>query len=238
MRLPKNILAPTDFSPLSQIAVEAAFALARRSDGHVHLVHVLTPMPSYQLALSGVHLAEIVEEERRAAASKLEAMAPRGAPFTCSTLYGFPSRELALAIESTKSDLVVIATHAHGVIRRALLGSVASALVRTSKVPVLVVGDARRSVEFRSVVAGVDLSPATRDVVELARSFVHPDGQVEIVSVVETAMLAAAGVTSPVLRAELDRLIDARKGAIREIVPHDAGPVSYTHLTLPTNREV
>lgn len=50
-----------------------------------------------------------------------------------------PAVELLRVAEEEKSDLVVIATHGHGAVRRALIGSVASAVARGAPCPVLLV---------------------------------------------------------------------------------------------------
>ena len=55
-------------------------------------------------------------------------------------------------------------------------------MIRMSHVPVLVVGPPRHSLDFQTVLAAVDLSPVTREVLGLARAYVVPGGRVEAIS--------------------------------------------------------
>jgi len=229
MTLPKKILAPTDFSPLAEVAVESAFALARRSQAHVHLLHVFAPVPQYEDAFGPMKIADVLESERSAARARLEHLAPEGIAFSCEIRQGFPSREIVLAAKSSKPDLIVIATHGYGVVRRALLGSVAASIVRHSDVPVLVVGEARKSTSFGHVVAAIDLSPVSNKVLDLARSYAAPGGKVTVVSVVEVPVPLLSGPLKE-LRSELQPSIDARRKAI-----HDLAPLAHAEIVEMTS---
>ena len=50
-----------------------------------------------------------------------------------------PAREILKAADREEADLVVMGTHGHGAVRRALLGSVATAVARDATCPVLLV---------------------------------------------------------------------------------------------------
>jgi nucleotide-binding universal stress UspA family protein len=50
-----------------------------------------------------------------------------------------PADEILRAAEEEKTDLLVMATHGHGALRRAIIGSVASAVARGARCPVLLV---------------------------------------------------------------------------------------------------
>ena len=52
---------------------------------------------------------------------------------------GNPVREIVSTAEGGAYDLVIMGTHGHGKFEEAIIGSVASEVIRTSAVPVLVV---------------------------------------------------------------------------------------------------
>jgi nucleotide-binding universal stress UspA family protein len=52
---------------------------------------------------------------------------------------GSPPMELLAAAKKEKSELIVMGTHGHGIIGRALMGSVAQRVVTDSTVPILLV---------------------------------------------------------------------------------------------------
>lgn len=60
-----------------------------------------------------------------------------------------PADEILRAAEREETDLLVLATHGHGALRRALIGSVASAVARRARCPVLLVPPALWSAEPR-----------------------------------------------------------------------------------------
>ena len=59
--------------------------------------------------------------------------------FRTSWTVGSPPMELLAAAKKEKSELIVMGTHGHGIIGRALMGSVAQRVVTDSTVPVLLV---------------------------------------------------------------------------------------------------
>jgi nucleotide-binding universal stress UspA family protein len=172
-------LAGTDFTPLGDRAVSAAFTLAaqlnpseaERATARVHVAHVLNPATVYMTPLpEAVPPGLLRELETRAfeeAERKLEGVAAPGKSpirITRQILLGNPARELARA--AIAADLVITATHGRGVLGRILLGSVASNLIRVSTRPVLVVGEDRAVASpIRTVLAAVDLSPISRRVI-------------------------------------------------------------------------
>lgn len=215
MRLPRIILAATDFSPLAAVAVESAFALARRTNARVHVVHVLSPVvPAYPPEMGGLMAEQVFEARRAEATTKLDAIGETGVETTRELRFGSPAKELLAAASSVHADLLVIATHGHGLAARILLGSVAASLIRTSTVPVLVVGAARTTHDLDTVVAAVDLSAVSKQVVDAARSFVATDGELDVVAFVA--------------RPESAWLRQRYESELAALVPKTVGP--ETHL--------
>lgn len=60
-------------------------------------------------------------------------------PLRTSWIVGSPSAEIVHGAEREKAYLVVMGTHGHGLLGRALMGSVAQRVVTESDIPVLLV---------------------------------------------------------------------------------------------------
>lgn len=139
----QKILVPVDFSESSRRALEFAQALAEASGASIRVAHCHVP-PSFAY----VESAEIspgptyvVEHQRELAKEQLTAWMGEfewGSIDADSTfLDGDPVHEVnALGDEA---DLIVMGTHGRTGLMRALLGSVAYAILKRSKQPVVVV---------------------------------------------------------------------------------------------------
>ncbi|MFN0205307.1 MAG: universal stress protein [Planctomycetota bacterium] len=145
----KNILVPTDFSKESEVAFEPAIELAKASGGKIILVGVVQEAMNLRMAVLA-HSAAVSPEIDDVAANlvessktKLQQIADRyknsGVAISVIATEGLsPARTILELVESEKADLVVLATHGHGGLKRILLGSVAERVVREAKCPVLV----------------------------------------------------------------------------------------------------
>lgn len=138
----KKILVPIDFNPSSKRAVAYAIDLAKQYGAELRLVHVWE-IPSYAYAGMEYSPADLLTAIRDAAKTQLDETATevkREVPRTEAVLRnGGAWREIAAEIEESRPDLVVIGTHGRQGLGRALLGSVAEKIVRTSPVPVVTV---------------------------------------------------------------------------------------------------
>ena len=137
MQLTQNILAPTDFSRSSRLALEAAAILAAQNDARVTLVHVHT---ATRLPFQAV---ESIPEETE---TKIHEELRRWA----DELFG-DTREVktALVISDNAADgivnyaakedvdMIVMSTHGRTGLAKMLIGGVAEQVVRHAKCPVL-----------------------------------------------------------------------------------------------------
>ena len=140
----RKILVPVDQSSFAESAIPAALSLAERSGGELHLVTVVSTLPS--MAFSGIDDAGgpgWFDEGRRRGAAYLEEVVGRirdaGAEVEMHTkvLSGSPVRMLHEWILKTGIDQVVMTTHGRGFVKRLWLGSVADGLVRSAPCPIL-----------------------------------------------------------------------------------------------------
>lgn len=167
------IVAATDLTPLSETAIAAAAEMGRRfNTRQLAAVHVVKDPPATVVPhgtdfLHHELLTGALDAARRALA---QVPAPPG-PFRFERRVrsGPPARELARAAAELGADLIVVASHGYGAVRRMFLGSVAADLIRISETPVLVTGPERPALgELRRVIAAVDLSPISGRVLEHA----------------------------------------------------------------------
>lgn len=143
MSLPKILLVPTDFSVAAEAALDHAIALASRLDAKVYVLH------AYQLPVvgypDGMLLPEADIDSRVVswAQSELSACVARrkasGLDLVPILKRADPRAAVLSVAEEVSADLIVMGTHGRRGIARALIGSVAESVVRTSPVPVLTV---------------------------------------------------------------------------------------------------
>lgn len=144
MSIPSKILVPIDFSTCSEQALDYAITLADRLGGTVHLVSAIgipaLGVPEVGVGITSTMIDKLVTENQ-AALDKLAASRNGGKKIIGQVLLRTgDARDVILqAVEELKADLIVMGTHGRRGISRALLGSVAETVVRTSPVPVLTV---------------------------------------------------------------------------------------------------
>jgi nucleotide-binding universal stress UspA family protein len=141
--LTKKIVVATDFGETSRVAADAAVELAERLrvplvlvHGHLAPLGAYTPVPvapsaDYVQALEDA-VRDLLEEEARR-------LRGRGVEVTTLLRIGFASEAVLAAAKELDAGLIVMGTHGRRGLPRALLGSVAEKVTRSSPVPVLTV---------------------------------------------------------------------------------------------------
>lgn len=133
------LVAAVDFSPHSRKAFDAAVRLAADLGATLVLVHAFAPMPKAgRRDPIGQVKAEIAEAEWQKLCRTWAAAARRKVDVETYADAGRPAEVVAAAVKRHKARLVVVGSHGSG-LRRAVMGSVAQAIVHGSKVPVVVV---------------------------------------------------------------------------------------------------
>jgi K+-sensing histidine kinase KdpD len=133
----RRILVPFDGSPGALHAVQHVVSLSRAGHrGTILLLNVQAPSAKgfSPDADSGVRAAgEAILEK---ASQLLDA---QHIPYQCEVLAGLPREAIAAAVDRHQIDLIVMGSTGMGVLARLFLGSVATAVVQESKVPVTLV---------------------------------------------------------------------------------------------------
>ena len=110
-------------------------------DGHIVVVNVQPAMPPRVRSMVGATAVnEYHAEEAQKVLRPIEKFLQRhDLSFTTKWAVGAPGQELVRAAKKEKVHMIVMGTHGHGILGRALLGSVAQNVLTQGDVPVLLV---------------------------------------------------------------------------------------------------
>lgn len=153
----RRVVAPIDLSEPARAALDVALAwsaaLGAASPGRpaveLHVLHVIPRVfDARDYPLDERMIGPRLEEELRGA---LRRVGEEGkAAVTQVIRWGeSPADEILRYAEEEGADLLVLGTHGHGVVVRALIGSVASAVARRAHCPILLVPPALRQTKSR-----------------------------------------------------------------------------------------
>ena len=143
----RNILWPTDFSPLALAAADAAHDLAQRFGAKLHVIYVAPPLiPDSTIAMETagdwlVSAADIRGQAKSALDRLLRDYFAGDQTVIRDVRIGAAWQEICAYARSNAIDLIVMATHGTSGLRHALLGSVAERVVQHASCPVLIVKD-------------------------------------------------------------------------------------------------
>lgn len=133
----RKILFPTDFSHLSDAALNHATALARDTGAMLLIVHVEEPPMAYG---GGEMYYGIPEPDQAEVRRMTEAVKPSdpSVRYEHRLVNGSPADEIVRVAEEEQVDMIVIGTHGRTGLKRLLMGSTAEAVMRNAKCPVFV----------------------------------------------------------------------------------------------------
>jgi nucleotide-binding universal stress UspA family protein len=150
----ERIVVPLDGSPFARTALAPAAWLARELGAGLVLVRASTRArvpwigPDLGRQLGESDAARSLAE---AAESHVVAGLPVSQVLITGALANTPAEAILTAVREAEADLVVMATHGRTGLERAVLGSVADAVVSTSPVPVLLVHPQRHEAPMEGV---------------------------------------------------------------------------------------
>jgi nucleotide-binding universal stress UspA family protein len=139
----RQILVPVDFTETSDRALGYAVELAHKFDAAVAIMH------AYQIPVYGfpdgayITAADVASQISTASQARLDSLIDSqklaNVPLFGILRDGVAWEEINSVAEEIHADLIIIGTHGRRGLARALLGSVAENVIRTAKVPVLVI---------------------------------------------------------------------------------------------------
>jgi nucleotide-binding universal stress UspA family protein len=163
----KKILVPTDFSKLSDNALNYAVKLAGLTGAELLLLHAyITPVLVEDPVL--LTTEQYLQEEAQDKLEKLKQSVEKSSPeLTISyvAINGMPVDTITFYAKKKHVDLIVIGTQGAGYFREQILGSTTSTLIRKTEIPLMVID---KQVKFRllkTIVLAVDFSETDNRVV-------------------------------------------------------------------------
>ena len=139
-----TILVPLDFSDVTPVVVEHAAALATACRSRVVLLHISEPEPDFVGFDPGPQSVRAsVAKDFRAEHHQLEeykrTLTAAGVESIALHIQGPHAEKILSEAESQSAGLIVIGSHGRGALHQLLTGSVAGAVLKGARCPVLVV---------------------------------------------------------------------------------------------------
>ena len=136
----KRVLCPVDFSDCSNAALPYAIDLSREFDARLELCHVIDMGIDQSAILPAVAISnprELLERTK----SILSDLVNEYSDIDISTnvSIGVPYINIVKAAETTRSDIIIMATHGRSGVTHAVLGSTAEKIVRSAHCPVMTI---------------------------------------------------------------------------------------------------
>jgi nucleotide-binding universal stress UspA family protein len=150
----ERIIVPLDGSRLSAQAIPYAAEIGKKFDAEIILVRVLAesglPTIIHDGGTPNSSIADIIAQEstndvENAASAKrylmnwAQSLKTQGLKASYQVSIGMPAKSINELAKAQQASLIVMMSHGRGWLKRALMGSVATELVQTSAVPVLVI---------------------------------------------------------------------------------------------------
>lgn len=188
MDRPHTILFAADFSARSRAAFDVACGLADEAGSRVVVLHAIEPGPVPEPTTSFAELGLMADAEDEAGLSyrdRLEARLRRfyvpRRPIEAEyfVVAGVPADVVLRAADDVGADLIVLGTHGRTGLKRLLAGSVAEAVLRRARRPVLALSspDTATSREGPGVILHpTDFSTAAQDATRAARALARDRG--------------------------------------------------------------
>lgn len=171
-----SLVVPTDFSPLSDAALESAANLARPDGATIYLVHAVrlplfhTPYDVNVPQSVWAELARNARERMYESQLQLEEAGIEEVSVIVSDTE-LPAEAIRRTALEHEADLVVMATHGRRGLKDALLGSVTERAIRISPIPVVGVRSQPLRVPPERLLVAVDHSVHSDCATELATAF-------------------------------------------------------------------
>src|SRR5688500_18451829 len=140
----KTVLAPIDFSSVSERVIERAIALARATDARLVLLHVVAPWPiigkNLALTLAGAELSAAAEKCAEKKLAELQrSLRDDGVTAHAVHVSGDPRVCIIEQAERLTADYIVIGSHGHTAFYDLLIGSTAKIVLKRASCPVIIV---------------------------------------------------------------------------------------------------
>lgn len=156
----KTILAPIDYSDISDNALQYAVELAKFSDAKLILLHIYhLPVPTVEIPITVMVPKEIQNENEKKIKSlekKIGTQSGTNIKVESIVRSGLIVDEIMNVIKENEIDLVVMGIIGAGKVSERLIGSHTTSLIKRTQTPVLVVPKDARYKEVKKIVLAYD----------------------------------------------------------------------------------
>jgi nucleotide-binding universal stress UspA family protein len=158
-----KIVVGTDFNQLAAAALRFAGGIAGRAGAELIVVYADTFDPPAEFTAGQVrHIAETIERSKSKTREQLDAhvakQIAKGVAWKAVVADGLPATSISGVADAEGADFIALGTHGRGGLQRLLIGSVAEAVIREARVPVLTVRSTELPHDVRRVLCPVNAS--------------------------------------------------------------------------------
>jgi nucleotide-binding universal stress UspA family protein len=142
----ERIIVPLDGSRLSAQAIPFATEVGKRFDAEIILVRAILPDESSIVSQTGgmednVGMEDVdnVFNVKRYLMNWAQSLKTQGVKVSYEVTIGIPAKAIIELAKAQQASLIVMMSHGRGWFKRAIMGSVADEILRSSSVPVLII---------------------------------------------------------------------------------------------------
>lgn len=140
----KNILLTIDFNNNEIVLIDRAIEIAAAFDAKIWLLHVVAPEPDFVGLEVGPQYvrdsrAEQIKRERRLLSDYTDVIKLENVSCEAVLIQGATIEMILKEAEKLNTDLIIIGRHDHSIMYKAFFGSVASGVIKKSKIPVMLI---------------------------------------------------------------------------------------------------
>jgi nucleotide-binding universal stress UspA family protein len=231
----RRILVPIDYSDPCRAVMPYVAQTARHFRAELTLVHALGPgsLAVSDLMLSDPNLTEEVQAIQQARLADFAGETFPGLRVETLTAVGEPGAVIRDTIHKQGADLIMMATHGHGPMRRMLLGSITAKVLHDVTTPVwTAVGQHTNgrtpAMPYRSILCAIDHTAESEGVLRAGAALAVSYGaSLSLVNVVEmppaTWEIDIAGLR--------ENLVEASRVQLREMEASLSAQIGAVHLS-------
>ncbi len=172
-----TILVPLDGSELSREALPYARALATHAGARLHLLHAIADAPR----------DEVRQQAEAHLQREADTLREQGVEVSSEVVFQSPPVAIVETGKAQQVDMIVMATHGYGGVRRWALGSITDEVVHTTSIPVCVIRCGRgehapATPRFARLLVPLDGSELSRKALPVAADLavLTPDSEVRL----------------------------------------------------------
>ena len=221
-----KILIPTDFSPLSKVAVLYAVKLGKKLKAELVILNVVNLDSSPGRGILNVKyledkLTENAVEDSAQLISEIRSEIKGKINITSQVVKGYPVENVVTNYaQHSDIDLIVMGTKGATGLKKILLGSNAAAVINKSNIPVIVVPEFARFTNLKDIIYATDilnLKNELKTVVSFAKDF---NATVHILHIVSPAAQSKLDIKQTV--AKLTKAMEYKKITVTVSLHEDA----------------